>query len=242
MNSTTRIAAMGIGIVAALALAGCSSTTDPGTSGDGVTVTYLTHWGPDQTKQLEAAATAFSEDNSDVSIKIQSVPFDQLLSTLATQGTGSDGPTITNIYTAWLPQLAADGVITAAPDAIASEVTGNYAEGFASAASNDGAVYGIPNEVALYQLNYNTALFESAGLSAAPADWASVTSAATALKGAGVKNPVGFITAWGNGVVLPFLSFLASNGGSFLTDDGSASTLTSPDAPRSKSPSSTSRS
>ena len=64
MNSTTRIAAMGIGIVAALALAGCSSTTDPGTSGDGVTVTYLTHWGPDQTKQLEAAATALVQASS----------------------------------------------------------------------------------------------------------------------------------------------------------------------------------
>lgn len=230
MNSTTRIAAMGIGIVAALALAGCSGTADPGSSDDGVTVTYLTHWGPDQTKQLEAAATAFSKDHTDVSIKIQSVPFDQLLSTLATQGTGPDGPTITNIYTAWLPQLAADDVIAPAPDAIAAEVTDNYAAGFASAASNDGAVYGIPNEVALYQLNYNTALFESAGISAPPADWASVTSAATALKDAGVKNPVGFITAWGNGVVHPFLSLLASNGGSFLTEDGSASALTSPEA------------
>lgn len=232
MNQKPRIAAVGIGLAAAVALAGCSApATDNGNdSDDGVTITYLTHWGPDQTSQLEAAADAFSAENPDITVKIQSVPFDQLLSTLATQGTGPDGPTITNIYTAWLPQLASDGIIGPAPSDISSEVTANYAAGFAEAASDGGSVYGIPNEVALYQLNYNTALFGDAGVAAAPTDWDDLISAGTALKSSGVQNPIGFITAWGNGVVHPFLSFVASNGGSFLNEDGTASALTSPEA------------
>lgn len=231
MNKKTRLAAVGLGLTAALTLAGCTSSgSQEGGDDDAVSITYLTHWGPEQTMQLEAAAKSFSADNPGIEVKVQSVPFDQLLSTLATQGSGPDGPTITNIYTAWLPQLASDGIIGAAPADVASDVTGNFAEGFSAAASYDGEVYGVPNEVALYQLNYNTALFDAAKLSEPPADWDALEESATALKESGVKNPVGFITSWGNGVVHPFLSFLASNGGSFLNEDGTASELNSPQA------------
>jgi multiple sugar transport system substrate-binding protein len=214
--------------VSALLLAGCSGGSTPAAD-SAVEITYLTHWGGEQVGDLEAAAAAFSEDNPDVTVNIQSVPFDQLLSTLATQGNSADGPTITNIYTAWLPQLVSDGIVTPAPSDVASDVTGNYGAGFAEAASVDGEVYGVPNEVALYQLNYNTELFAAAGIDEAPADWDALTEDATALKDSGVKNPIGFITGWGNGVVHPFLSFVASNGGSFLTADGSESALTSPE-------------
>jgi multiple sugar transport system substrate-binding protein len=221
------LAVAGLGVSASLLLAGCSGSTPDDDSA--VEITYLTHWGGEQIGALEAAATAFSEDNPDVTVNIQSVPFDQLLSTLATQGNSSDGPTITNIYTAWLPQLVTDGIVTPAPADVASDVTDNYGAGFSAAASADGEVYGVPNEVALYQLNYNAALFEAAGIDEAPADWDALTEDATALKESGVKNPIGFITGWGNGVVHPFLSFVASNGGSFLNADGTESALTSPE-------------
>jgi len=221
------LTATGLGLSAALLLAGCSGGATP-TDG-AIEITYLTHWGGAQVSELEAAAAAFTGENPDVTVKIQSVPFDQLLSTLATQGSSASGPTITNIYTAWLPQLVGDGIVAPAPDAMAADVADNFGPGFVDAASIDGAVYGVPNEVALYQLNYNTALFEAAGIAAAPADWKELTAAATELKGSGVKNPLGFITGWGNGVVHPFLSFVASNGGSFLNEAGTASELTSPE-------------
>lgn len=222
------LAIAGLGVTA-LALAGCTTgSSDPDPSGS-VEITYLTHWGAAQVAAIEAAATAFGADNPDVTVRVQSVPFDQLLSTLATQGSSPDGPTITNIFTAWLPQLVSDGIVAPAPAEVALDVEGNYGAGFVEAASVDGDVYGVPNEVALYQLNYNTVLFEAAGVPEAPADWDALTEAATALQADGVQNPVGFITAWGNGVVHPFLSFVASNGGSFLNEDNTASELTSPE-------------
>lgn len=231
------LAITGMGVAASLVLAGCSSDSEPAddgsapadTTGEAVEITYLTHWGADQVGELEAAAEAFSADNPDVAITVRSVPFDQLLSTLATQGASSDGPTITNIYTAWLPQLVADGIVGAAPADVAADVTDNFGPGFVEAASVGGEVYGVPNEVALYQVNYNAALFDAAGVAEAPADWDQLTEAATALQDSGVPNPIGFITAWGNGVVHPFLSFVASNGGSFLNEDSTASALTSPE-------------
>ena len=41
-----------------------------------------------------------------------------------------------------------------------------------SAASVGGTLYGIPNEIDVYALNYNKALFKEAGIAAAPKTWA----------------------------------------------------------------------
>lgn len=220
----------------ALGLAACSSDGDGGATAettDGAVeaqeITFLTHWGPDQVTMLEDAAAAFAADTPEITVAVQAVPFANLLSTLRTQGASPDGPTIVGIYDAWLPELVRDGLAGAAPDEVATEVMENWPESVTVPASVDGQVYGIPNEIDLYQLNYNTALFDSAGLTEAPADWDAVVASAEAVGGDGVQG-IGFITSWNSGVVHPFLSLLASNGGTFLNEDGTASNLTSPEA------------
>ncbi len=221
----------GLGVVAAVALVatGCSSS---GGSDNGETeVTFLTHWGPDQVTMLEDAATAFTEENPDITVKVQAVPFANLLSTLRTQGASADGPTIAGIYDAWLPELARDGLAAEAPSDVAGDVEANWPEGVVAAASQNGSVYGIPNEIDLYQLNYNTALFEEAGIAAPPANWEELVTAAEAITAtAPDRQGIGFITSWNSGAVHPFLSLLASNGGTFLNASGDASDLESPEA------------
>lgn len=218
-----------VGVAAALALTGCSPSTG-GDSADGKQeLTFLTHWGPDQVKMLEEAGAAFTKLNPDITVKVQAVPFGNLLSTLRTQGASADGPAIVGIYDAWLPELVRDGLAAKAPADVATDVTGNYPAGVVAAASNGGDVYGVPNEIDLYQLNYNTALFEQAGISEAPADWDALKDAAGKLAGDGQQG-IGFITGWNSGVVHPFLSLLASNGGTFLSEDGTKSNLTSKEA------------
>ena len=224
------LAVTALGLATTLSLAGCS-TPSGGSGGDGGAqeLTFLTHWGPDQVAMLEAAGEAFTADHPDITVKVQAVPFGNLLSTLRTQGASADGPAIVGIYDAWLPELVRDGLAAEAPSDVADEVTANWPAGVAKAASIDGTVYGIPNEIDLYQLNYNTALFEAAGISEAPADWDALTDAAAKLT-TGDQQGFGVITGWNSGVVHPFLSLLASNGGSFLNEDGTASELTSPEA------------
>ncbi len=232
--------AAGIAVAALLLATGCSTggetTDDPsGDAGGGnETVTFLTHWGPDQVKMLETAAEAFTADNPDITVTIQAVPFGNLLSTLRTQGASPDGPTITGIYDLWLPELVRDGLADKAPSDVASDVKDNWPANFVDAASADGEVFGVPNEVDLYQLNYNKALFEEAGIAEPPATWDELVADAEKLTksdgGAISQQGIGFITSWGSGAVHPFLSLLASNGGSFLNDDGTASELDSPEA------------
>jgi len=223
------LTATSLGIVAAITLAGCAGPAEPGSADGTQEITFLTHWGPDQVAMLEAAGDAFAAEHPDIKLTVQSVPFGNLLSTLRTQGTSANGPTIVGAYDAWLPELVRDGLAAKAPGEVADDVTANWPSGVVTAASNGGDLYGIPNEIDLYALNYNTALFDAAGISEAPADWDALVDDAAKLT-TGDQQGIGFITGWNSGAVHPFLSLLASNGGTFLNEKGTASNLTSDEA------------
>lgn len=230
MKKQAWLAGLGIAAAVSLVATGCSS---PGgsDSGGATELTFLTHWGPDQVAMLEGAAAAFTEENPDITVSVQAVPFANLLSTLRTQGASPDGPTIAGVYDAWLPELARDGLAAQAPADVTAEVRENWPAGVVDAATQDGAIYGIPNEIDLYQLNYNTALFEEAGIAGPPATWDELVAAAEAITATGDgRQGIGFITNWNSGAVHPFLSLLASNGGSFLNEAGDAAELESPEA------------
>ncbi|KRA25213.1 ABC transporter substrate-binding protein [Microbacterium sp. Root61] len=229
MKKHSLLAGLGVAAAVALVATGCSSSAAPEDGSQ--EITFLTHWGPEQVTMLEEAAAAFTEENPDITVKVQAVPFANLLSTLRTQGASPDGPTIAGVYDAWLPELARDGLAAEAPADVAADVEANWPAGVVNAATQEGAIRGIPNEVDLYQLNYNTALFEEAGITEPPATWDELVTAAKAITGTGEgRQGIGFITSWNSGAVHPFLSLLASNGGTFLNAAGDAADLESPQA------------
>jgi multiple sugar transport system substrate-binding protein len=184
-----------------------------------VNISYLTHWSPETVALLETAAKDFSKANPDVAITVRAVPFGDLLTTLRSQGGSSDGPTIGGIYDLWLPELARDKLVAPAPDAVAGEVKSAWPAGVVSAASVGGTLYGIPNEIDVYALNYNKALFKEAGIAAPPKTWAEFKDTAAKLtnKDKGQQG-FGMINSWAAGVVHPFASLLVSNGGELVKD------------------------
>lgn len=207
MNAMTKIR---MGAIAATVL------TPFAANAQDIELTYLTHWAPDTVKLLEDAASAYSEKNPGVAISVRAVPFGDLLTTIRSGGSG-DGPTIASIYDLWLPELVRDGLVAPAPDAVSSEVTSEWPKGIAAAAAVDGKIYGIPNEINVYALNYNKAMFEEAGIAAPPATWAELKDAAAKLTKDGHQG-FGLINSWAAGVVHPFASLLASNGGTLIAD------------------------
>ena len=216
--------------VAATVLAGCGSSDDEqsaaagGAEGGGQTISFLTHWGPEQVTMLEAAAAECTE-GSDVDVEVRAVPFANLLTTLRTQASSPNGPTIASIYDLWLPELVGDGLAAEAPDEVADAVQAGWPENLVENVTKDGAVRGFPNEVDLYALNYNKKLFAEAGIDAPPKTWDELEAAAKKLSGEG-RQGFGVITSWPAGVVHPWLSLVASNGGELL--DGTEPQLTDP--------------
>ncbi|PSJ58987.1 ABC transporter substrate-binding protein [Pseudaminobacter soli (ex Li et al. 2025)] len=184
-----------------------------------INISYLTHWSPETVALLEAAAKDYSKDHPDVAVTVRAVPFGDLLTTLRSQGGSSDGPTIGGIYDLWLPELARDKLVAPAPEAVASDVKQAWPAGVVSAASVGGTLYGIPNEIDVYALNYNKDLFKEAGIEAPPKTWDELREAAKKLtkKDAGQQG-FGMINSWAAGVVHPFSSLLVSNGGDLVKD------------------------
>src|ERR1700712_1124317 len=127
-------------------------------------VSFLTHWAPETVAKLEAAAATYTKSHPDTKISVRAVPFGDLLTTLRSSGGGAGGATIAGIYDAWLPDLAKDKLVAPVPDAIAADVKANWPAGITGAASIGGTLYGIPNEIDVYALNYNKALFKAAGI------------------------------------------------------------------------------
>jgi multiple sugar transport system substrate-binding protein len=197
-------------------------TTDEAATAEDVTVSFLTHWPPETVALLEAAAADYTADNANVTIEVRAVPFGDLLTTVRAEAGGSSAPTISGIYDLWLPELVRDGIVTAAPDAVATEVQENWTPGVVDAATVDGAVYGVPNEINVYALNYNTRLFEEAGVEGPPETWEELAEAAEALTirdGDRItQQGLGMINSWAAGVVHPFASLLVSNGGDLVVD------------------------
>lgn len=186
-----------------------------------VEISYLTHWGPDTVAMLKDAASTYSADHPDVKISVRAVPFGDLLTTIRSGGTGG-GATIASIYDLWLPELVRDGLVEAAPKAVSDEVGTKWPAGITAAATVGGDIYGIPNEVDVYALNYNKALFKEAGIAGPPKTWDELKADAAKLTKTNgnttTQQGFGLINSWAAGVVHPFASLLASNGGTLIAD------------------------
>ncbi|MEW9834441.1 extracellular solute-binding protein [Mesorhizobium marinum] len=208
MNTVSRI---WIAAVAATALSPFAAQAQD------TSLTYLTHWSPDTVALLEQAAGDYAAAHPGVKVTVRAVPFGDLLTTIRSGGT--DGPTIASIYDLWLPALVKDGLVAPAPETVAGEVTTNWPAGIAAAASVNGQVYGIPNEINVYALNYNKKLFAEAGIAAPPKTWDELKDAAAKLTDASAgRQGFGMINSWAAGVVHPFSSLLVSNGGQLIAD------------------------
>ncbi len=192
-----------------------------------VNISYLTHWPPETVDLLEAAITKYEAANPGVKIEVRAVPFGNLLSTLRSQASSPSGPTITGIYELWLPELVQAGIADVAPADYTADVKANWPAGLVGSVSVADQVYGYPNEVNLYALNYNKRLFEEAGIAGPPTTWDELVGAAEKLtKRQGntvTQQGFGLINSWPAGVVHPWLSLVYSNGGQLL--DGNKATL-----------------
>jgi arabinogalactan oligomer / maltooligosaccharide transport system substrate-binding protein len=168
----------------------------------------------------------FNEEYPDVTIKHETVPFDQTQNKFKTAAeSGSGAPDILRAEVAWTPEFASLGYLYNLDGTAALE--NNFLETPLSSNVYDGATYGVPQVTDTLGLMYNKALFEEAGLDpeAPPATWDEVREAAKALKSkAGVD---GIYINSGGYFLLPFLY---GEGADLVDAEAQTITVNSPEA------------
>ncbi len=219
----SRVIFLTVTILFALAITSCGGSSAPSANSN-VTITYLTHWSGPQVDQLKQAIAAYNKVEPNVTINVRTVPFGNLLTTITTQGGSASGPTIMGIYNLWMPQLVQDDLLAPAPDTNIQDIQQAYSSSINSAVQVNGKTYGYPNEVDLYALNYNKALFQEAGIAGPPRTWNELVSDAKKLtkrdsSGNFIQQGFGIINSWNSGVVHPWLSLVNSDGGQLLSSD-----------------------
>jgi len=138
---------------------------------ENITLTVLTHWGEE--RLLVAQQAMFDEymaNNPGVTIELQTVPFNDLLTRIITGRTAGTNPDIYHLYNLWLPDFVGEnGLIAVPPQDIVDEVIANSPQAVIDGITVNGQVWGYPTEINTYLLLYNKRLLAEAGYDAPPA-------------------------------------------------------------------------
>ncbi|WP_404405761.1 sugar ABC transporter substrate-binding protein [Jeotgalibacillus malaysiensis] len=191
------------------ALVGCGgSDSSSGSDGDTLSVWAMGEEG----KLLDEMTAAYEEENPDVTVNVQAIPWDQAYDKLLTAVASGNGPDVLQLGTTWVTEFADAGALLDLSEYMEDYPNfnpDNYFEGAQASMEYDGATVGIPWYVETRTMYYRTDLLEEVGYSEPPATWDELKDAATKLSETG-DNVYGldidlndqitpFIFAWQNG-------------------------------------------
>ncbi len=216
--------------VAALALPAMAAAQEP------ITITF---WDNQQTESglseyQRAAVERFEAENPGITVEVVTVPYPEYQQRLLTAVQGGNAPDVSTVDQIWQAAFAEAGAILPLDDLAAEAgITADrfFPGAWASAVYND-TLWGIPFNVDVWSFTfYNRALFEEAGIDpASTATWEGLRAAAEALTDADAgRFGVGLFAHNGEDTVVVLDSFIYSNGGSVLDENGDCA-LTEPAA------------
>ena len=220
-------------LLVALAVPAVASTS----AQDVVTITF---WDNQQTESglsqyQQAAVDLFEETHPNIQVEVVTVPYPEYQDRLTIAVRGGEAPDVSTVDQIWNYGFATGGAIIALDDYIAgSDIVKQeaYFPGAWDSAAFEGQVWGVPFNVDVWQFTfYNVALLEAAGVDPQMlTTWEGLMEAAPLLtdRDAG-KYAVGLVGHLGEDTVVIQDSFVYSNGGSVLHEDGTCA-LDEPEA------------
>lgn len=183
----------------------------------------------------QAAVDLFEETHPGIKINVVTVPYAEYQDRLTIAVRGGTPPDISTVDQIWNYGFATGGAIIALDDYIAGSETvkqENFFPGAWNSAAFEGKVWGIPFNIDVWQFTfYNKALLDAAGVDPASlVTWEGLKAAAEKLTDlAAGKYGVGLVGHLGEDTVVIQDSFIYSNGGSVLHEDGTCA-LDEPEA------------
>ncbi|MFP5333367.1 MAG: ABC transporter substrate-binding protein [Acidimicrobiia bacterium] len=195
---------------------------------DPVTIRYFTFSAaPDHLDHLDEMIAAFNAKYPEITVEVETAPFDEYFSSLQTQIAGGDAPDAFELNFENFVSFASKGVLADLSGSIAADPEldpAAYYQRALEAFSIDGAQYALPASYSTVLLFYNKDLFDQAGIDYPTDDWtwAEERAAAEALDALGDD-------VWGHFAGVHYWEFYkaaAQNGCQFFTDG--AVTVNSP--------------
>ncbi len=130
---------------------------------------------------FQEMADAFQQENPDIKINIQVVPWDTLLQRLTTDIAGGQAPDISIIGTRWLVDFEQQGIAEPVDSYLTPEFKATFIDTFMSPSVIDGKIMGLPVAASARAMLVNTELLDKAGAKA-PTNWDEFYEAAKKLK------------------------------------------------------------
>jgi multiple sugar transport system substrate-binding protein len=174
-----RTTLLGMAVIAAIALTGCSSSSNSSTKASADKPVTLTFWGTygnggnkAQTDALsQTIIPAFEKANPTIKINYVDIPYDSLLQKLTTSAAGGQLPDLVRSDIGWVPKFAALKVFAQLDGSMPNFATlsaDNYPGSLATNKYN-GHYYGLPLDTNTRVLISNSTALKNAGIAAPPA-------------------------------------------------------------------------
>lgn len=183
----------------------------------------------------QLAVEEFEAANPDINVEVTTVPYPEYQDRLLLAVQSGEGPDVSTVDQIWNSAFAVAGAIDPLDEYIASSESiaqDNFFPGAWDSALWDGQVYGVPFNVDVWQFTfYNNRLLSEAGIDPQSlTTWEGLKAAAEATTDvAAGQYGVGLFSHMGEDTVVVMNSFIYSNGGSVLLEDGTCG-LTQPEA------------
>ncbi|MCK2216563.1 extracellular solute-binding protein [Actinomadura sp. ATCC 31491] len=195
-----------------------------------MTLSFWSTGGDDETATFQKAADLYHQKHPNVTVKVQTLSWDDAYAKLLAAATSRTGPDILSGGMTWTIQFGARGAMVDLREHGIDALKGQAQPAqWESAVSPDGSVYGVPLDMSTMTLYYRTDLLKEAGLDGPPTTWQELVDDIGKLKAAGVKKP--YSQDWGNLDWIGYFNYLYQAGGAFYTPDCKPS-LNTPQAER----------
>ncbi|MFD0318389.1 ABC transporter substrate-binding protein [Streptomyces flavalbus] len=227
-----RVRAAAVGAVTlslALAATACGGGSSTG-GGSNDSPKTLTYWASNQGASIEIDKKVLQpeldkfEKETGIKVKLEVVPWSDLLNRILTATTSGQGPDVLNIGNTWSASLQATGALLPWDEEKFKAIGGrdrfvDSALGSTGAEGQDPAA--VPLYSMAYALYYNKRIFADAGITAPPATWDELVADGKKIKGAG-KQVLGAEGANPAENIHHVYVFARQHGADFFTADGKA--------------------
>ncbi|CAM5243389.1 Extracellular solute-binding protein OS=Streptomyces alboniger OX=132473 GN=CP975_09830 PE=4 SV=1 [Streptomyces alboniger] len=181
-----RAAAVGsVTLSLVLAASACGGGTSSG-GGSNESPKTLTYWASNQGPNIEADKKVLRpeldkfEKQTGIKVKLEVIPWSDLLKRIMTATTSGQGPDVLNIGNTWSASLQATGALLPWDDARFDKIGGKdrfVASALGSTGVEGKAPAAVPLYSMAYALYYNKKMFDDAGIAKPPATWDELVAA-----------------------------------------------------------------